>query len=125
MSSFSLLLRLFDDARYARVLYADISSMTLFKRIGAPLTAMLDRVDLHARLVNGSDYPVVAAAALVQTSALVRHGYITPDERLALNEVYDYNVLLFDYVTKRCVRSPATGARFAPSVFMECRALDF
>lgn len=124
VSSFSLLLRLFDDARYTRLLYADISSMTLFRRIGVPLTTMLERTDLHRRLVNGSDYPVVAAAALVQTQALVRHGYITREERAALNEVYDYNVLLYDYVVKRCLRSP-TGARFAPSVFTECRALDF
>lgn len=35
---------------------------------------------------------------VVQTSALVKWGYITQEERVLLNEIYDFNPLLFDFV---------------------------
>lgn len=49
-SNFRLLLRLFEDKKYNKFLYADISAMTAFLRLGEPLTTMLNRSDLHSRL---------------------------------------------------------------------------
>jgi len=115
--NFHLFLRLMDDERYKDLFFADISAMTAFKRLGVAMTTMLDRPDLHDRLVFGSDYPVPCINIVVQTSSLVKWKYITEEERSLLNEIYDYNPLLFDFVTKRCLKSPDTGRKFSKCVF--------
>jgi hypothetical protein len=51
---------------------------------------------------------------------------ITHDERAALNEVYDFNPLVFDFALKRTLRVRDRSGRevgFAPSVFEEHPAL--
>jgi predicted TIM-barrel fold metal-dependent hydrolase len=115
--NFDLFLRLMDDPRYQHRLFADISSITAVMRLGKPLTTMLNRVDLHPRLVNGSDYPLPAVNMVVQTSALERHGYINKAQRGYLNEIYKRNPLAFDFVTKRALRSPDRQQGFSPCVF--------
>jgi len=62
-----------------------------------PFATLLKRQDLHSRLVNGSDYPLPAINSLIWTRSLVRSGFITAEERQSLNEIYDYNPLLFDF----------------------------
>ena len=49
---------------------------------------------------------------------MARSGFITPAERESLNEIYDYNPLLFDFVLKRTLRHPETGQKLSPSIFM-------
>jgi predicted TIM-barrel fold metal-dependent hydrolase len=122
--NFDLFLRLMDDKRYEGLLFADISAMTQYNRIGRPLTTVLQRDDLHERLVNGSDYPLPAINALIRTGALVRQGHITSEERACINEIYDYNPLLFDFVLKRAIRIPGTEKRLPPSLFMANPALE-
>jgi len=114
--NFDLFYRLMKEKKYEGLLFADISAMTAFRRLGKPLTTMLDS-EFHSRLVFGTDYPVPAINLVVQTSALVRHGYIKEHQRELLNEIYRINPLLFDFVTKRCLVSPKTGKAFALSVF--------
>jgi uncharacterized protein len=118
LTNFDLFLKLVDSGRYEGRLFADISAMTQRNRIGRPLTTVLDRADLQGCLVNGSDYPLPAINVLVSTKALVRAGYLTAAERRHLNEIYDYNPLLYDFVLKRTITSPATGRRLAASIFM-------
>ena len=122
--NFDLFLRLMSEQRYEGLLYADISAMTQYNRIGRPLTTILQREDLHERLVNGSDYPLPAVNLLIRTSALVRQGYITKDERTCLNEIYDYNPLLFDFVLKRTMKHPGTQRCFPAKVFMSHAAIE-
>ena len=56
---------------------------------------------------------------LIRTGAFARAGYISVEERRALNEIYEYNPLLFDFVLKRTLHLPGKDdARFAPEVFM-------
>ncbi len=43
---------------------------------------------------------------------------ITKQERRSLNEMYNYNPLLFDYVLKRTLRDPATGKQLPAKVFL-------
>jgi len=50
--------------------------------------------------VNGSDYPLPAINMVVHTKKLVKMGFITSKERKILNEIYDYNPLLFDMLLK-------------------------
>lgn len=121
--NFDLFLRLMNEKRYEGLVFGEISAMTQFNRIGKPLTTILKREDLHERIVNGSDYPLPAVSILIRTRPLVKGGYITPDERECLNEIYDYNPLLFDFVLKRTLKLPGANTRLPASVFMTNAAL--
>lgn len=123
ISNFDLFLRLMGEKRWEGLLFADISAMTQYNRSGRPLTTILKREDLHERLVNGSDYPLPAINILIRTSALQKQGYITKDERACLNEIYDYNPLLFDLVLKRTLKLPGTERGLPASIFMANSAL--
>ena len=116
--NFDLFMRLMDDKKYEGLVFGEISAMTQFNRCGAPLTTILEREDLHERLVNGSDYPLPAVNILIRTGTLLKKGYLTVDERQSLNEIYDYNPLLFDFVLKRTIKSPARRKRLPGSIFM-------
>lgn len=122
--NFDLFMRLMDEKRYEGLIFGEISAMTQFNRIGKPLTTIMKREDLHERLLNGSDYPLPAINVLIRTRALVKGGYINADERQSLNEIYDYNPLLFDFVLKRTIKVPGTEKRLPGSVFMTNAALD-
>jgi hypothetical protein len=104
-------------------LFADISAMTQFNRCGRPLGTMLERRDLHPRLVNGSDYPLPAINLLIVLRRLVGLGYLERGQLAALRQIYRVNPLLFDTVVKRTLRAPRSGAAFAASVFQQHRAL--
>lgn len=123
LPNFDLFLRLMNEKRYEGLLYADISAMTQFNRSGNPLRTILQREDLHERLVNGSDYPLPAINILVRTRSLVKQGYITSEERASLNEIYHYNPLLFDFALKRTLKLPNTSRRLPASLFMANPAL--
>lgn len=116
--NFDLFLRLMDDKRYDGLVFGEVSAMTQFNRAGKPLTTVLEREDLHERLVNGSDYPLPAVNVLIRTRPLVKHGYITHAEGDSLKEIYHYNPLLFDFVLKRTVKFPGTDRRLPAGVFM-------
>ena len=121
---FDLFLRLMDEAKYRGLLFGEISAMLQFNRMPGPFSTLLKRQDLHPRLINGSDYPLPAINALIRTRSLVSDGFITSEERSALNEIYDYNPLLFDFVLKRTMRHPETKQKLSPSVFMENPGLE-
>lgn len=123
MASFDLFMRLMDDPKYKGLLYGEISATTQINRLPRPLLTLLERKDLHHRLVNGSDYPLPAVNVVIQTRALVRYGLITEEERGYLNEIYAYNPLMFDYVLKRSLHHPRTGQSFEKAVFQEIPGL--
>lgn len=124
VSCFDLFLRLMDEAKYQRLLFGEISAMLQFNRMPVPFTTILKRQDLHHRLVNGSDYPLPAINSLIWTRSFARNGFITAEERRYLNEIYDYNPLMFDFVLKRTMRHPETKQKLAPSVFMANPGLE-
>jgi predicted TIM-barrel fold metal-dependent hydrolase len=124
LECFDLFLRLMNERKYVGVLFGEISAMLQFNRMPVPFTTILKRQDLHSRLVNGSDYPLPAINSLIWTRSLARDGFITADERRAVNEIYDYNPLLFDFVLKRTMRHPETKQKLAPSVFMANPGLE-
>ena len=108
-----------DEKKYEGLLFGDISAITQANRLPVPLAGIIERGDLHSRLVNGSDYPLPAVNVVIRTSALVSQGFITAQERLLLNEIYDINPLLFDFVLKRTLRHPETGNQFPPGIFVK------
>lgn len=116
VDNFELFMRLMDEPQWNGKLFGELSAMIQVNRVGKPLRTLLERPDLHSRLVNGSDYPLPAINALVRTSALVENGFITEDQRVLLNEIDRHNPLLFDFVTKRCLAT--AGKHFADEVFM-------
>ena len=116
--NFALFMELFEEPRYEGLLFGEISTLTQTNRLGEPLMTLLARPDLFGRLVNGSDYPLPAINFLYQTSQLEDEGWIDEEQRGLLNEVYDVNPLLFDFVLKRVLRHPETKAALPPSIFM-------
>ena len=123
VSGFTLLLRLLEEPRYEGLLFAETSAMTFEGHIGEPLLTLLERDDLQKRFVNGSDYPFAAVNWALRTSTLAAMGLITPAERDALDEIYNYNPLLFDFVVKRTIRHPKTGQRLSAELFMAPEAI--
>jgi uncharacterized protein len=121
--NFRLFMRLVEDRRYEGLVFGDISAMTQFNRLGEPLSTVIEREELHGRLVNGSDYPLPAVNLLIRTKPLVRAGYLDGEEGNALREIYGFNPLLFDYVLKRCLKLPGTRRRLPASVFESNPAL--
>lgn len=117
--SFELFLRLMAEKKYEGFLFGEISATTQFNRLPTPLLTLLENTNLHKRLVNGSDYPLPAINIIIQTRSLVKYGMITKQERQYLNEIYQYNPLLFDYVLKRTIRHPKTRTKFDSVVFEE------
>jgi predicted TIM-barrel fold metal-dependent hydrolase len=122
--NFDLFMRLMQERRYEGLVFGEISAMTQYNRLGRPLTTILQREDLHERLVNGSDYPLPAINVLIRTRSLVKGGYVTAPERECLNEIYDYNPLLFDFALKRTMKLPGTTRRMPAAVFMTNAVLD-
>ncbi len=121
--NFDLFMRLMDDKRYEGLVFGEISAMTQFNRLGKPLTTILEREDLHERLLNGSDYPLPAVNVLIRTRPLVKYGYITATEADSLKEIYSYNPLLFDFVLKRAIKLPGTQRRLPARLFLTNAAL--
>jgi uncharacterized protein len=116
-SCFDLFLRLFENPKYKKNLFGELSGTTIHTRVGAPLLKLLERPDLHDRLVNGSDYPLPAINILYRTKQLLKLGYITESERNLANEIYGFNPLLFDFVLKRLIKHPKTGQKFQENAF--------
>jgi predicted TIM-barrel fold metal-dependent hydrolase len=117
VSSFDLFLRMMDDERHEGLLFGELSATILVNRSEDRMRTLLEREDLHSRLLFGSDYPMPAMNVLVHTSAFVRRGYLTAAEGDALDEIYDHNPLLFDFALKRTLHLPGSDRRFAPQAF--------
>jgi predicted TIM-barrel fold metal-dependent hydrolase len=116
--NFDLFLRMMSVERYRGLLFADISATTQINRTPRPILELIRRPELHDRLVNGSDYPIPAINCVIWTRQLALLGMITDEERKGLNEIYNCNPILFDYVLKRSIRDPSTGTKLPAKVFL-------
>jgi uncharacterized protein len=118
-----LFLRLAREPGTEQLLFGDLSAVTQVNRSAEALRTLLTSEDLHPRLVNGSDYPLPSIDLLISTRLLVHRGLVAAEERAPLDEIFEANALLYDFVLKRRLRVPA-GARssaFAPAVFESAR----
>jgi uncharacterized protein len=133
--AFELFRRLLRESGARGRLYGEISCLTQINREAEPLSALLGALpDLahpdvavpQARLLNGSDYPLVAIDPLTSLARLVRQGFLAAEERPPLRELFEANPLLFDLVLKRRLAwaGPSGVARFAPEVFETGRLFD-
>ncbi|MHC4322078.1 MAG: amidohydrolase family protein [Planctomycetota bacterium] len=120
--NFMLFKEMMQEEKYKGQLFGEIASLTIpgFQDI---LFDILKDENLHNRIVNGSDYPLTAINKLKPTKALYKAGYITKEDKKALDEIYSYNPLLFDFVVKRTIKDPDTGKHIPESMFMPIELL--
>jgi len=114
LSNFELFTQLMDERRYEGRLFGDISAITQYNRMEV-IATLLQRTDWHARLLNGSDYPLPGVVPLVPLQGLVDLQLLHADAVKPLSRLREGNVLLFDFVLKRSLRYNGEG--FADKVF--------
>ena len=76
-----------DEPRYDGLLFGEISAVTQVNRFGNALEVLLRREEWHARLLNGTDYPLPGILPLFSLQQLVRHGFIREDQDEVLSEI--------------------------------------
>jgi len=111
---YDLFWRLFKDERYKDNLFADLSGITIHTRTKYVFD-MLKKKEYHHRFIHGSDYPLPAINLIYRTGQYAKLKLIPIKEREILNEIYDYNPLVFDFVVKR--RISFEDHKFLPSAF--------
>ena len=112
VESFGLFVRIFEKFPNC---HADISALTQVNRAGPALARILEETGWHARLLNGSDYPLPGLMPIFSVRYLVSLKLIEERAAPVLTEIRRHNPLLFDFVLKRHLRS--NGKAFAPGVF--------
>ncbi|MBC98330.1 MAG: amidohydrolase [Halobacteriovoraceae bacterium] len=125
-SCFDLFWRIIEDEKYRGLAFGEMSGTTIHTRIGHPYNKVLEHPELKYRFVNGSDYPLPAINMLYRTKQYLEMGYITEKEREALNEIYHYNPLLFDFMSKRVLKHPQLKTTLSKEIFtsqslLECK----
>jgi len=121
VKSFDLFARLMDTPQYAANLLGEVSAITLINHAWV-IPHLLARKDWHARLVNGSDYPLPAVYPLINLTQLQRMGLLSAGQLPFLQALKSRNALLFDFAVKRLLRFD--GHAFANSVFETRRYFD-
>ena len=116
VESFSLFTRVLEKYPNA---YGDISAMTQVNRAGPALARVIENQAWHARLLNGSDYPLPGVMPVFSVDYLVSLQMVQESAAPVLREIRAHNPLLFDFVLKRHLRSNRKA--FSASVF-ETRA---
>jgi len=115
VESFSLFTRLFENPAYEKQLYGDISAMTQLNRAGPALERVIENESWHARLLNGSDYPLPGVMPLFSVDYLISLKLLAERMGPLLRELRLHNPLLFDFVCKRHLR--AKGKALSTRVF--------
>ena len=105
VDSFELFSRMFEEKRYEKNLFGDISAMTQVNRAGPALVKVIEREDWHPRLLNGSDYPLPGIMPIFSVDYLVSLGLVPEAAKPLLRTIREHNPLLFDFVLKRQLRS--------------------
>jgi predicted TIM-barrel fold metal-dependent hydrolase len=122
VDSFALFTRLFEIEKYKDHLFGDISALTQTARAVPALARVIERTEWHARLLNGSDYPLPGVMPIFSVEVLVSLGLLQASAAPLLRRIREANPLLFDFVLKRHLRS--NGKALANSVFETRRFFD-
>ena len=115
VDSFLLFSRMMEERRHEKNLFADISAMTQINRAGPALKRVIEDESWHARLLNGSDYPLPGVMPIFSVDYLVSLGMLEASSAEVLREIRLHNPLLFDFVLKRTLRS--NGKSLSTRVF--------
>ena len=116
--AFDLFIRMMEERRYEGQLYGEISAVLLFNRVSHAGPGLMERTDLHHRLVNGSDYPIPGINPLINLTQLWSLGLIKWEDKRGLSKLFRKTPLLGDFVLKRVLCGPdGTPTGVPPSVF--------
>ena len=113
--------RLMRDPSYADLLYGDLAAVTQANR-AATVPEIIATPSWHARLLNGSDYPLPGIMPLFSVQQYVREGMLDEAALPVLKELRHVNPLVFDFVLKRSLRF--RGERLPARVFETRRFFD-
>ena len=105
--SFELFARMMGEPRHHGRLFGDISALTQTHRAQVALDRVMRSTDWHARLLNGSDYPMPGLMPIFSPDYLVSAGFLEAAAAPVLTEIRRHNPLLFDFVLKRSLRASA------------------
>jgi predicted TIM-barrel fold metal-dependent hydrolase len=122
VQTFELFLRMMGEEKYRGLLFGELSAVPFRNRNPEVMRTLLERTDLHERLIDGTDWPLPAIRVMISTRKYEEAGLLTSDERKALDEVFRYDPRLFDLALKRTLRG-RNGERFPPSVFLRRREI--
>lgn len=114
VKSFDLFTRMMDTADYQPLLYGDISATTLINHAWV-LPTLIARQDWHARLVNGSDYPLPGIMPLTNINTLIANGWLAAEHQSFLVSLKQANPLIYDFALKRLLS--INGQTFSTQVF--------
>ena len=114
VKSFDLFLRMMDEAKYKNLLFGEISAIALQNHAWA-IAPLLQRTDLHSRLLNGSDYPLPAILPITSLKQLVSKNLLDVAHVEFLKTMRLYNPIMFDFALKRLIAF--NGNTFANSIF--------
>ncbi len=120
--NFKLFMDMMRDPAYERLLYGDLSATTQLNRAPEGLKTLLTAEDIHERLLNGSDYPLVGILPLFSLGQFERLGLIDEKTAAVVFELQKYNPLLFDLVLKRNIAWQ--GRRFSSRIFDTARFFE-
>jgi hypothetical protein len=115
VENFELFCRMMERPEWENNLFGDISAILLYNRYHY-CKRLLAKPHFHHRLVNGSDYPLPMLRFLNLTLPIQKAGMISKQERILLNEVYEFSPVLYDFCIKRTVKGP-NGEQFPASLF--------
>ncbi len=114
IKSFDLFLRLMEAPQYKHLLFGEISAITLINHAWA-IQPLLQRSDLHNRLLNGSDYPLPGILPIISLRQLVSKNLLDEGHVDFLKTIRLYNPIMFDFALKRLLRFE--GKSFPTNVF--------
>jgi predicted TIM-barrel fold metal-dependent hydrolase len=114
IKNIDLFTRIMNTPDYKTLVFGEISALTLINHAWA-IKQILERTDWHDRLLNGSDYPLPGIFPLINTEQLSHMGLIDSEYLPFLQQIKQYNPLMFDFAVKRLIKF--NGIRFANSVF--------
>jgi uncharacterized protein len=115
VDSFLLFARMMGEKKYEKNLFGDLSAMTQVNRAGPALAHVVREQAWHARLLNGSDYPLPGVMPIFSVDYLVSLKLVEEKAAGVLKEIRLHNPLLFDFVLKRHLR--AGGSALSNAVF--------
>ena len=115
VQSFDIFAKLMAENQWQGRLFGDISAIVLRNRDPGILKTLLSESAWHGRLLNGSDYPLTGAPALISPRKLAEAGLLAADSVPPLLALQDYHPFRFDFVLKRSLSW--NGQRFATGIF--------
>lgn len=116
--SYDLFKEMMKSDEYRGRLFGDMSAIP-YKETDRILAEIANRENgLQGRMLNGSDYPVPAGNIIKPVRSLRRKGLISREQAEALNLLYGYNPLLFDFAMKRMLRFGNRNDSLPDSAFL-------